>query len=153
MLKTKWLLILTLMFSMFTGFQSTQAASVSEGKQLIKTANRYLGTPYLLGAPYGTTRVFDCSSFTKYVFAKNGIRLPRVSHQQARVGHYVPKSKLRIGDLIFFSTPRDRGISHVGIYAGKGKFIHTFGEPKGVTYSSLNNSWWKSHYITARRVG
>ncbi len=128
------------------------AYSTSKADQIVSTGKRYLHRPYNFGAPAGSTRSFDCSSFTQYVYGKNGIDLPRTSKAQSNVGTYVKKSNLRKGDLVFFSTPSSRGrIAHVGIYAGNGKILHTYGKP-GVTYSDLNSSWWSSHYITARRV-
>jgi len=133
--------------SMAVPAHSAYAYSSSKAQSVISTAKKYLGTPYKFGAPVGTTRVFDCSSFTKTVFQQNGIYLPRTSKQQSRVGSYVPKSQLKPGDLVFFYSP----IHHVGIYIGNGKFIHTYGKP-GVTISDLNKGWWKDHYTTARRV-
>ena len=64
---------------------------------------------------------FDCSGFTQYVFARAGISIPRVSRDQASAGVAVPYSQLRPGDLVCFNSP----VSHVGIYLGGGKFIHS----------------------------
>ncbi|WP_438448310.1 C40 family peptidase [Gorillibacterium sp. sgz5001074] len=126
--------------------------ALSKADAIIATGNKYLGTPYQFGAPSGVTSVFDCSSFTQYVYKKNGIYLPRSSREQATKGYYVSRSNLRKGDLVFFSTRSSGGkIAHVGIYAGYGKILHTFGAG-GVRYSSLGSDWWSSHYITARRV-
>jgi cell wall-associated NlpC family hydrolase len=125
--------------------------------KIIIKARNYLGTPYVFGAKYGQTRTFDCSSFTKTVFDKNGIYLPRVSRDQAKQGTWVSKKNLKAGDLVFFSTPPrenrkgfDR-IGHVGIYTGNGKMIHTYGDG-GVKYTSIYSDWWKDRYITARRI-
>lgn len=131
---------------------TAQAYSAQTANQIVATGKRYLHRPYEFGASVGSTRTFDCSSFTKHVYGKHGISLPRTSRQQAKVGSYVSKSNLRKGDLLFFSTASSRGkVAHVGIYAGNGKILHTYGKP-GVTYSDLDSSWWRSHYITARRV-
>ncbi len=120
--------------------------------KIIATGLKYWGTPYKYGAEYPTSGKFDCSSFTQWIFDKNGIKLPRSSRQQSQVGTYVSRSKLEKGDLVFFSTSYSDGkIAHVGVYVGDGKFLHTYGKP-GVTYSSLDSKWWDSHYITARRV-
>lgn len=118
---------------------------------------QYLGTPYKFGAKMGQTRTFDCSSFTKTVYAKIGITLPRVTRDQAKRGTYVSKNNLKVGDLLFFSTPgrvNKKGydkIGHVGIYVGHGTMLHTYGEG-GVKYSTITKGWWKDHYVTARRV-
>lgn len=126
--------------------------AASRADSVLATAAKYLGTPYKFGATSGQTRNFDCSSFTQYVFKKYGVSLPRTSKQQSTRGTYVSRSNLKKGDLVFFSTSSSHGqVAHVGIYAGNGKFINTYGKP-GVTYSNLNSSWWSSHYITARRV-
>lgn len=128
------------------------AYSASTADAIIATGNRYLGTPYKFGAPSGVTSIYDCSSFTQYVYKKNGITLPRTSRDQATKGYYVSRSNLRKGDLVFFSTRSSGGrIAHVGIYAGNGQILHTYGAG-GVKYSSLSSDWWSSHYITARRV-
>ncbi|WP_409343149.1 C40 family peptidase [Paenibacillus sp. MBLB4367] len=136
--------------------QSAHAATASAqslGDKLISYGDNYLGRPYKFGASTSTTASFDCSSFTQHVFKHFGISLPRTSSQQSKVGKYVPKSQLRKGDLVFFSTAGSKGkVAHVGIYAGNGKFLNTYGNPQGVTFSNINSSWWKSHYITARRV-
>jgi murein DD-endopeptidase / murein LD-carboxypeptidase len=134
--------------------ETEAAASISATKadSVISIGRRYLGTPYRFGSPSGVTSTFDCSSFTQYVYKKVGISLPRASRDQAKVGTYVSKSNLRKGDLVFFSTKKSGGkVAHVGIYAGNGQILHTYGAG-GVKYSSLNSSWWSSHYITARRV-
>ncbi|MFH5186416.1 C40 family peptidase [Paenibacillus sp. TAB 01] len=123
------------------------AYSSSKAQSVIKTAKKYLGTPYKFGAPSGSSRYFDCSSFTQYVFKKYGINLPRQSDDQAKVGKYVSKSDLKPGDLVFFYSP----IHHVGIYIGNGKMINTYGKG-GVRISDMNASTWKKSYKTARRV-
>lgn len=120
--------------------------------ELILTAQKYLGTPYVFGAKYGQTKTMDCSSFTKTVFAEYGITLPRVSRDQAKEGTFVSKSNLQTGDLVFFTTvDSGKNIGHVGIYVGNGNMIHTYGEG-GVKFTSINKDWWADHYVTARRV-
>jgi murein DD-endopeptidase / murein LD-carboxypeptidase len=127
--------------------EHAHAATASEKSTIVSVAKRYLGTPYKFGASTSTTAVFDCSSFTKRVFSTIGVKLPRTSRQQSRVGSYVSKSRLQVGDLIFFYSP----IHHVGIYIGNGKMIHTYGAG-GVKISSITSGWWSKHYNMARRV-
>jgi cell wall-associated NlpC family hydrolase len=119
---------------------------------LVLSAQKYLGVPYLFGAKMGQTRTFDCSSLMKTIFQENGITLPRVSRDQAKIGKYVSKKELISGDLVFFTT-RESGsrIGHVGLYVGDGMMIHTYGA-NGVEYKSINKDWWKEHYVTARRI-
>lgn len=134
--------------------QSAHAATTttSVASKVIKTGKQYLGVRYLFGAKSGRTDAFDCSSFTQYVFKRHGIKLPRSSRQQAKVGKYVPKSQLKAGDLIFSDTNRDGRINHVSIYMGGGKIIHTYKVGVGVTISNFKGSSWDKTYVTARRV-
>jgi lipoprotein Spr len=135
--------------------QKAEAAySVSKANAIISTGKYYWGRPYVFGASTSTTRYFDCSSFTKRVYGKHGIYLPRESKDQAKRGYYVSKGNLKKGDLVFFWTTKSgKGkVGHVAIYAGNGKILHTYKRGIGVTISDLNSSYWKSHYVTARRV-
>ncbi|MGN0999174.1 MAG: NlpC/P60 family protein [Faecousia sp.] len=118
-------------------------------QKIIATARQYLGVPYLWGgaSPSG----FDCSGFVQYVFGIHGITLPRTSQQQWTVGTSVSKGSLIPGDLVFFADTYAAGISHLGIYIGDGQFIHS-SSSKGVVISSLNSSYWASHYYGAKRV-
>ncbi|MGO4495425.1 C40 family peptidase [Paenibacillus sp. 2RAB27] len=127
---------------------STASTSAStKANSIISLGKRYLGVPYKFGSQKGTTRTFDCSSFTQYVYGQYGITLPRSSKEQSQVGTYVPRNQLQPGDLVFFYSP----IHHVGIYIGNGKVMHTYGSP-GVTITDMNAGWWSTHYKTARRV-
>ncbi|MBW7477594.1 C40 family peptidase [Paenibacillus oenotherae] len=129
-----------------------EAATASVANKIISIGDNYLGVPYRFGAPVGITYVFDCSSFTQYVFKKIGVSLPRTSKAQASRGSYVSRANLKKGDLVFFSTARTgKSIGHVAIYAGNNRILHTYGSG-GVRFSNLNSSHWSSHYITARRV-
>lgn len=93
---------------------------------------------------------FDCSGFTKYVFAKNGVTLPRVSRDQYKKGTSVSLSNLKPGDLIFFSFAKNGVVDHVGIHVGNGQFINA-SSSKGVTIYTLG-TYWKSVYVGAKRV-
>ena len=115
-----------------------------------QTAKSLLGTDYQYGAngPYQ----YDCSSFTKYVFAKQGITIPRVSRDQAQRGQYVKANQLQKGDLIFFDSKKSARVSHVGIYLGRGDFIHASSAKDKVTISSLNSNYYSKHFKWGRRV-
>ncbi|MFS8514382.1 MAG: C40 family peptidase, partial [Planifilum fulgidum] len=130
-----------------------QPESSSLADRIIKTGEKYMGTPYKYGASSNQTNYFDCSSFVQRVFKENGINLPRSSRQQAKVGTYVPKNQIQKGDLLFFTTSYSPNqIAHVGIYAGNNKILHTWG-PGGVRYDDLNGmKWLREGYVTARRV-
>ena len=134
------------------GHTPKASAATTKADKIITLGKKYLGVKYRFGAPSGSTSAFDCSSFTQYIYGKYGVKLPRVSSSQATRGVKVAKSNLRKGDLVFFKVPRTGNkIGHVGVYVGNNKMMHTYGKP-GVTYSSLGLKYWKSNYVTARRV-
>ncbi|WP_127579369.1 C40 family peptidase [Paenibacillus koleovorans] len=132
--------------------QAETISTSSVASNVIATGKRYMGVRYQFGAKSGITSAFDCSSFTQYVFKRNGISLPRSSRDQAKVGRYVPKSQLQPGDLVFSDTNRDGKINHVSIYIGNGKLLHTYRKGIGVTISNFKGSTWDKTYVTARRV-
>jgi cell wall-associated NlpC family hydrolase len=131
--------------------EKVEAATYTKTDKIIKTGNNYLGVKYRFGAPVGVTYAFDCSSFTQYIFKKNGISLPRSSSQQVAIGTKVAKSSLKKGDLVFFKDPGRSGrIGHVGVYIGNNKMLGASG--KAVKISNMNSSYWTKNYVTARRV-
>jgi len=113
---------------------------------LTRSAMRFIGTPYVFGgtSPSG----FDCSGYTQHVFAMLGITLPRTADAQYGAGHPVVGG-MTTGDLVFFQT-YEPGPSHVGIYVGSGRFIHS--SSHGVMISRLGDSYWRSRYIGAKRI-
>jgi cell wall-associated NlpC family hydrolase len=124
-------------------------ATSSANNNLIQTALACRGARYRRG---GTSRGgFDCSGFTRYVFAKYGVSLPHSSAAQARMGTSVSRSELKSGDLVFFQTYR-RGISHVGIYVSNGQFVHAARYGRGVRVDSLDSGYYSARYRCARRV-
>lgn len=100
---------------------------------VVDTAKRYLGLPYAYGGTSPATG-FDCSGLTQYAFAKAGVTIPRVSYEQAASGISVPRAQIRIGDLVAFHSP----VSHVGIYVGNGRFIHSPKTGDVVKYTNLS---------------
>ena len=128
---------------------SSAKADLPRNDSLIQTALACRGARYRRG---GTSRGgFDCSGFTRYIFAKYGVKLPHSSAAQAGLGKPVSKSELQSGDLVFFRTYR-RTISHVGIYIGDGRFVHAATYGRGVTVDLLNSSYYAPRYRGARRV-
>jgi cell wall-associated NlpC family hydrolase len=133
--------------------RSLESVAVVES-QLINTANRYLGTRYLLGGTRPSA--FDCSGFVRYVFAKHGVELPRTAREQSLVGHRIAvgPDSLRVGDLLFFRTTRGRA-SHVAIYAGHGRIIHASAGSRRVRYDDLSSPrgrWFIQHLSGVQRV-
>jgi len=115
-----------------------------------RTAKSHLGKRYVWGA--NGPNSFDCSGFTKAVFATNNIVIPRVSRAQAKKGKIIPRSYLKKGDLIFFDSKKSSRVSHVGIYLGEGKFIHASSSKHQVVISNLNSSYYTKHFKWGRRV-
>ena len=116
---------------------------------LISTARRYIGVPYKFG---GTTpKAFDCSGYLQYVFAQNGLTLPRTADEQFKLGRRTTSvSQLVPGDLVFFTT-YEPGASHCGIYLGSGRFIHA-SSSKGVRIVELSNSYWQPRYYGGKHI-
>ena len=123
-------------------------SQTSKASAIIATGKQYIGVPYLYG---GTTPAgFDCSGFVQYVFAKNGISLPRVWRDQFQVGTSVSFSNLQPGDLVFFSLAKNGVVDHEGIYVGNNQFLNA-ASSRGVTIYTLG-SYWQSAYVGAKRV-
>lgn len=94
---------------------------------------------------------FDCSGFVRYVFRHTaGAELPSDSASQYRAGHAIARGDLKIGDLVFFKT-RGKRVSHVGIYLGEGRFIHSPSTGKTVSISHLDEKYWARRYAGAKR--
>ncbi len=94
---------------------------------------------------------FDCSGFVRYVFRHSaGTELPSDSASQYRAGHTVARNDLKTGDLVFFKI-RGKRVSHVGIYLGDGRFIHSPSTGKTVSISRLDETYWQRRYAGAKR--
>lgn len=109
------------------------------------------GARYTMG---GTSRSgFDCSGFVRYILSTSGgVDLPRSAAEQYYHGTAVSLSKIQPGDLVFFKNTYKRGISHVGIYTGNGKFMHAANAHKGVREDSLLSAYYVEHFAGVRRV-
>jgi cell wall-associated NlpC family hydrolase len=121
-----------------------------QGRDVVESAERFLGTPYRMGGT--TAKGMDCSGLVYTVYKDFGIALPRTSQGQSRFGEQVGQGSLARGDLVFFSTGKGSKVSHVGIYAGSGQFIHASTRSKRVKYDRMDNKYFRNRYVTARRV-
>ena len=128
----------------------TKTSSKVSGSDIVKSAKKYLGYKYVLGAA-SPKAGFDCSGLVYYVYGQKGYSLNRTSSAQASNGKKVSKSNLKAGDLVFFSQGSKK-IGHVGIYIGGNEFIHAANPKKGVIITSLSNSYYAKRYVTARRI-
>ncbi|MDO4724072.1 MAG: C40 family peptidase [Comamonadaceae bacterium] len=118
---------------------------------VVVTAMGYLGKPY----SYGQSSLqggFDCSGFVLSLFQRTlGHTLPRTAAEQARATQAIAKKELRPGDLVFFNTMR-RQFSHVGIYIGEGRFIHSPRAGSRIRVESMEKAYWQSRFNGARRI-
>jgi len=109
----------------------------------------------MLGKPYrrsgSTPTGFDCSGLVQYSYAKVGVTLPRETQAQRLEGRSVPASELRRGDLVFFDQEGKKS-SHVGIYIGRGRFVHAPSTGGRVRTDGLEAAYWRSHFVEARRI-
>jgi cell wall-associated NlpC family hydrolase len=123
----------------------TIVAPPSTHSGVVGVAMGQLGTPYVWAgsAPGG----FDCSGFVMWAYAQVGVSLPHSSYAQYGYGVPVSRDQLQPGDLVFFD-----GLGHVGIYIGADQFVHAPHTGDVVKISSLNESWYSSTYVGARRI-
>ena len=138
-------------------YQKWQQMSKATEQNLVNTANKMVGLPYLWG---GTSwKGVDCSGFTRMIFQTNGVLLPRDASQQVYVGHEVAFDSLRAGDLLFFgekaTEDKSEKVVHVGMWIGNNQFIHSSGMVK-VSSFDKNYSNYDSHnasrYLRSRRI-
>jgi cell wall-associated NlpC family hydrolase len=122
-----------------------------KASELVVHAIGFLGVPYLRGGNTADTG-FDCSGFVKAIYEQTiGLVLPRRAEQQAAATQNIERKDLVPGDLVFFNTMR-RAFSHVGIYIGDGKFIHSPKPGAEVRVESLAAAYWNRRFDGARRV-
>ncbi|MDN6885609.1 C40 family peptidase [Variovorax sp. CAN2819] len=118
---------------------------------LVVTAIGFLGVPYRRGGNTAESG-FDCSGFVRAMYNQTvGHMLPRRAEEQAAATEKIDASQLKPGDLVFFNTMR-RAFSHVGIYVGEGKFIHSPRSGAQVRVEDMNGSYWQRRFDGARRV-
>jgi cell wall-associated NlpC family hydrolase len=123
----------------------------STTSELVVTAMGFLGVPYRRGGNTAETG-FDCSGFVRAMYEQTvGLLLPRRAEQQAAATQPIDRQDLQPGDLVFFNTMR-RAFSHVGIYVGDGKFIHSPKPGAQVRVEDMNGSYWQRRFDGARRV-
>jgi len=137
--------------SLISQFGQVRQTVVDRTSDLVVTAVGFLGVPYRRGGNSVETG-FDCSGFVRAMYNQTvGHLLPRRAEEQAAATQPVARAELKPGDLVFFNTMR-RAFSHVGIYVGEGKFIHSPRTGAEVRVEDLNGSYWQRRFNGARRV-
>lgn len=124
-----------------------------KASELVLASMNFLGVPYKRGGS-SAENGFDCSGFTRHIFEMSvGLVLPRRADEQAKLSSLVPikKDELKPGDLVFFNTMR-RTFSHVGIYVGDGKFIHSPRAGGKVRVEDMRDAYWAKRFTGARRA-
>ncbi|MCM1448987.1 MAG: C40 family peptidase [Clostridiales bacterium] len=123
----------------------------SRARAVVDAAQRWLGTSYKYGGE--TKRGVDCSALVMNVYKESlGIKIPRTTAQQRKYASNVSRKDLQPGDLIFFSSNKNRnGISHVGLFIGNDRFIHA-SSSRGVVVSKLSEKYFMNHYHSSGRI-
>jgi len=122
--------------------------AASPGAAALLAAESRIGTPYRYGG--SGPDAFDCSGLVAYAYRQAGVTVPRTAAQQYAVARPVPQRDLRPGDLVFFRLS-GREVSHVGIYAGDGLFVHAPQTGGQVRTANLDDEWYRERYAGSGR--
>ena len=130
-------------------WDTTTAQYQAAGMQASSLALAQTGRPYRYGGsnPSG----FDCSGLVMYVYGLVDVDMPRTVLDQVRIGREISLIDALPGDLLFFRIDGSR-ISHVGIYAGDGVFVHAPHSGQVVEQETLSSSWWRERLVAVRRI-
>ncbi|WP_419684343.1 C40 family peptidase [Burkholderia theae] len=133
------------------GAKSFLAGMAGKAGDVVVGALNMIGVRYRWGGSSPDSGL-DCSGFVRYVFQDTlGMSLPRRAEEMSRVGEKVSMSNLKPGDLVFFNTMR-RTFSHVGIYIGDNKFVHSPSTGSTVRVDDLDSGYWEKRFTGARRI-
>ena len=131
------------------GLSVPAQAQPTPGEKVVSIATEYLGVPYRFGGD-SPKKGFDCSGLVFFSFDQMGVRVPRTAEDQRKAAERVQRDDLEPGDVVFFRSSKGR-VDHVGIYAGEGRFIHAPNSGKVVSYASLDDPYYRSHFVSAGR--
>lgn len=129
--------------------RKTKSGSKKATAVATKKALEQVGKPYKYGG--ASPRGFDCSGLVQYSYKQAGIKLPRKTGELRRVTKPIAVKQLREGDLVFFDQEGKKS-SHVGIYAGKGRFVHAPSTGGKVNVGRIKSPYWSKHLAEARRI-
>lgn len=133
------------------GYSAADGPSASrDAGEALKVALAQQGARYRAGGD-DPSEGFDCSGLVHFSFSSVGIKLPRSSHDMFQHARRIDRSDLRPGDLVFFRLRSSR-ISHVGIYAGNGRFVHAPSRGKDVELASMSDKYWGRRFAGAGRI-
>ncbi len=120
------------------------------GHVVVREAKALMGKPYRYGGRDPRTG-FDCSGLVWYVYKKHDSVMPRSAREMWKVGQEVAKGDLEPGDLVFFDTEGPKP-GHVGIFTGRGRFVHAPSSGGRVREDELINNYWRKAWVGARRI-
>lgn len=126
----------------------TEGYTPSTGEKAAATAKSMVGRPYKFKGD--TPEGFDCSGLVRYSYLTAGLDLPHGTSALRQMTHDISARDLRKGDLVFFNQ-LGKKYSHVGIYVGSRRFVHAPSSGKPVRMDSLDDEYWKKHFLGARR--
>lgn len=152
----KSLIVICLCAATGAALAQSTAAPAEQGQNAVSTlidkGFGFLGIKYLFGGTGPEMGGFDCSGLVRKVFGDAlGLNLPRTAAEMARIGDKVGSKDLKPGDLVFFNTMR-RAFSHVGIYVGDNKFLHSPSRGGVVRVEEIDSSYWMKRFNGARRL-
>lgn len=123
----------------------------AKAHNVVRSAYNQIGSKYRLGGA-SPQKGFDCSGLIYWAYANNGLKVPRITTDQAKAGKSVSKSSAHAGDIVVFRTGSSPRGLHTGIFAGDNSFIHSPGKGKRVRLDKMDNSYWKDKLVAVRRV-
>lgn len=123
----------------------------ARAREVLLNALSLTGVRYQYGGKSPETG-FDCSGFVRYVYQQaSNLTLPHGAYAISQLGRTIPKQELQPGDLVFFNTLKS-AFSHVGIYLGNNRFIHSPSNGGGVRIEDMGDSYWQKRFNGAQRI-
>lgn len=122
-----------------------------KAEKVMQSAYSQIGSKYRLGGA-SPQKGFDCSGLIYWAYSRNGVKVPRITTDQAKTGTSVSKYNAHAGDIVVFRTASSPRGLHTGIYAGDNSFIHSPGKGKRVRMDKIDDTYWKNKLVSVRRV-
>ena len=123
----------------------------ASAQKVMQSAYSQIGSKYRLGGA-SPQKGFDCSGLIYWAYSKHGVKVPRITTDQAKTGKSVSKFSAHAGDIVVFRTGSSPRGLHTGIYAGDNSFIHSPGKGKRVRMDKIDDKYWKDKLVSVRRV-